>query len=215
LAADDFIALVAHWQSKKSKSALRNATMATFMFVGMGRFGETARTRVADLTDLGEGKGFNWRIPFSKTDQIGRGALPIPMPEQLDVGCLIGGPIRDFLAVAPPNDGGPLFRSSSYTAETWLPLSPSMMAKGINNGTFNQALRQALLCSCPHLRETIKLYSSHSLRKGGATALYEAGFSIGRCRAVLRHSSEDAVRHYVQPAQASIRASLARIGSAK
>jgi integrase len=89
-----------------------------------------------------------------------------------------------------------------------------MTAHGMNTGTFNQALRQALLVACPHLAESIKLYSSHSLRKGGATALYEAGFSLGRCRAVLRHSSDDAVSHYVQPSQASMRTALAKMGSA-
>jgi integrase len=212
---DDFIALITHWCERGSRSARRNATMATFMFVGMGRFGEMARTRVADLTDLGVGQGFNWRILFSKTDQVGKGSLPIPMPEQLDVGCPIGGLLRSFLAIAPPDDGGPLFRSSSFSGDVWLPLTPSMMAKGVNNGGFNLALRKALLVSCPHLRESIKSYSSHSLRKGGATALYEAGFSVGRCRAVLRHSSDDAVRHYVQPAQASIRSSLAKMGTTR
>ena len=59
-----------------------------------------------------------------------------------------------------------------------------------------QELRTAIAAVDPDI--DAKLYTSHSLRSGAATALVEAGGSIDDARQLLNHKSDGAVIHYVK-----------------
>ena len=66
----------------------------------------------------------------------------------------------------------------------------------LKNSAWIEALRTAIHTVRPDC--DARIYTSHSLRSGAATALVEAGGSLDDARQLLNHKSETAAAHYVK-----------------
>ena len=112
-----------------------------------------------------------------------------PLPSQSDDGFKIGAVVQKFLEVtAHLPSSEPLARATRGTF--W-------GATRLSNDAFNKALRAALFkAGVPACR--LSDYSSHSLRKGGFTAMRRAGADKDCAQRVIAHKSEASAKHYLQ-----------------
>ena len=162
------LSLLRHWCALGSPAALRNAFIAVIQFYGMRRISEVLALRRADLSPGPAGAGFVLVVARQKNDPFGRG-MDVVLPEcTSDPPVPLGAIIRSFLRVTtllPPDL--PLVRPSRPGGQLW-------GVGDFSRNSWNQILRQALSLLSGPATPPLRL-SSHSLRKGGATAAVQAG----------------------------------------
>ena len=162
------VALLRHWCSLLTLAALRNAFIAVVQFYGMRRISEVLALCRNSLSPGPGGQGFVLSIARQKNDPFGRG-MDVALPEcTSDPPVPVGSIIRSFLAATsflPPHL--PLVRPTVPGGRVW-------GVGTFSRNAWNQILYQTLALLAPADSASLRL-SSHSLRKGGATAAVQAG----------------------------------------
>jgi hypothetical protein len=144
-------------------------------FFGLLRRSELLGIQVGHVRELGADGGIELFLPRSKTDQRGEGAF-VALASVSGSGVPISRIVRRFLGVARR-------RGAPVTAPLLARLvGTSGWGQGLGKAEFSRRLRQRLIElqeRVPQLHLDLRSLSSHSLRKGGATAAADAGVSIG------------------------------------
>ncbi len=129
------------------------------------------------------------------------------VPERLVDGLHIANIIQDFLAIAPNDNEGPLFQTTTnhgWSGRRW------------THGAITKKLRDALRDPRMELdwpEETVRMFSAHSFRATAATSMAGGGAELPLVSTALNHKSTGVtLNHYVQFSKECIRKALALTG---
>ena len=172
---------------------VQDACWLVLGFFGMLRRSELAALRVRDVQPA-DGGGIVLWIRSSKTDQQGVGAT-VCLAETSSSGFPVGSFVRHHVgrikAAGAGGDQPLVSRGAKWTGG---------IGSSWRREAFTQRLRH-ILSEWAAARNPVPFevtqFSSHSLRRGGATAAYEAGVSL---EAIMRHGRwrSNAVRTYIK-----------------
>ena len=142
-------------------------------FFGMLRRSELAGLRVGQVQEI-EGGGIEVFLARSKTDQLGTGARVFMAP--------FSGSGVPVARIVSRHLGAAKRRGAIASAPLFVRLGDSPgWGPGLGKADFSRRLRQRLVElqeAVPGLVVDLQRFSSHSLRKGGATAAANAGVGI-------------------------------------
>lgn len=188
------------WLTRGTNSALRNAFVAAVQFWGLRRISEVTALTRRDITAMQDGS-YTLLVRKQKNDPFGYGQR-VPIPAVAHDNFQVGTILRRFLeATRGLPDDSPLVRTT--VREKW-------DTKVLANDAFNRALRQALLKAGEDPLRITQL-SSHSLRKGGFTALARAGVPQDCAQRLIGHSSARSGRTYLKRPFDDLRAAVTKI----
>jgi len=161
-------------------AGLRDRALLTVGFLGALRVSELLAVDVDHLER--ETDGYRLAIPFSKTDQDGRGEL-VALPNTPKLPSIDA--MSAWLARAGIQDGPvfrPLHKTGSVRSRRMTPAAVAQMIKA----------------RCVHAGLNPGEFSPHSLRSGLLTTAANSGASIDAMKAVSRHRSTDVLIGYVR-----------------
>lgn len=195
---------IAVLEPQRTEECSRDACWLALGFFGMLRRSELAALTLGDVMQQGPQGSVTLVVRSSKTDQQGVGA-EVPLPaltrgSRIPIGRIVARYLG-WRRAAGGNDGDPLFtavgRAKGGMARDW----------------FTKRLRGLLLALWEHESaggQDVTVFSSHSLRRGGATAAANAGLSVEDIKEQGRWKS-DAVRLYIRKSADERRKALERM----
>lgn len=180
--------VIAKWLAAKTGSGARNAFIAAVQFWGTRRISEVLRLTRRDIKPRADG-GYTIMVRKQKNDPFGHGQR-VPLPKTAHDGFDVSRPIRRFLrATEKLPDSQPLVRSI-VKGNKWA-------TRTLAAAAWNSALRKALKDTGIAERKLRRL-SSHSLRKGGFTALVRAGAPRDCAQQLIGHKSAASANAYIR-----------------
>lgn len=193
LSIDDLSRLVDSVRPKNTtvaakRRALRDKAILLVAFWSGGRRrSEIAGMLVEDIRRRADGRGWDWTLRKSKTDQKGTGKLLlIPVNPRSDV-CPATA-LETWLSEANIRSG-PVFRGVTATGRLGVePLTPSLVAQLVKKQVKKAGLDP-------------DNYAGHSLRRGFITSMERLGVDSNKTMQRSGHVSYDTYRMYVEEAQ--------------
>lgn len=159
------------WQHPWRRHGLRNASVLSLQFFGIRRFSDVASLTLGDIKFAEHGTVHAF-IKKQKTDQEGKGHTVI-LPDKTAAGIQPASILRSYLIATGLHKRGIDIKQKLFASALTAggKADQGSEIKVISNDAFNTALRKALMAlQLPTLGRT-----SHGLRKGGASALLNAG----------------------------------------
>ena len=200
----------AMYPKTEALAAKRDNMILILLWVMFRRQGDVFLMTRDVLKDNGPGQGFTWTVLEHKTAKDGS-RLILPIPEFAgDIP--VAQTLREFLEIAPPS--GFIFRATRKHGTEWEPPKSFKFTQaygyvevweGFTSGTWNSEMQRRVATACPWFQGEVKMLTAHSIR-GGATVEAESnGIPLSTVRAMLSHSSENAIWSYTRLTQDQLR----------
>lgn len=192
--------IIQDWFKQKSLDGYRNAFVATIQYWLSKRFDEVASLQRRHIIGPTR-QGFNITIDTQKNWQ--NVPQTFPLPHLADDGFKVGAVVQKFLDVTRGlSHSKTLVRATAPGGAYW-------GLKQLSNAAFNKALRTALFkAGVP--KNKLHTYSSHSLRKGGFTAMRRAGAPADCAQRIIAHKSAASAKPYLQATMADLRRAVGK-----
>jgi integrase len=192
--------IISRWLGTGTRTGIKNAFIAAAQFWGVKRASEILSLRRSQIRRDGSG-GYSLYFHTQKNDPFGRGQR-VPLPAKAHDGFDVAEIVRRFLDFTQPlGESAPLARST--VRDQWTP-------RPLTRDAWNRALRLALHEDGFSGHE-LHMLSSHSLRKGGYTALLRAGVPEDCARAVIGNKSSRSAAPYIRRPWSDLVAAAGRI----
>lgn len=186
LRPDTVRSITRRWMQLGTLDAVRNAFVAVVQTWGVKRISDVLRLHREHISLRGDG-GYTLYIAQSKNDAIREG-LKVALPATAHDGFNVSRVVSRFLTMTRGLPSGtPLLRSTDNGA--WA-------SSRFSSDAWNKALRKALAAEGFSEAQLTRL-SSHSLRKGGYTALIRGGVAGDCAQRIIGHKSSRSAKPYM------------------